>query len=216
MRVFLDDDPIELSPSPAQTLGAVVQRLQADRCSTGQIITRVRCDGQDISSRQMDTAFDRAVATVERLDVYTGSPAELVRNAMEEATSALEGVEESHEQIASFLNRGDAQEGIRLLGEGVQTWQQVHEALRKSIRMLELDPDEIQADGRSLPEVLARPTELLKDVRTSLESRDYVMLADILRYEFHEVVTQWQQLIDEVRGEALSRIAAKPGDPPRP
>ena len=51
----------------------------------------------------------------------------------------------------------------------------------------------------------ATPHERLRD---ALAQRDYVLLADVLQYEFEEVITQWQALIEAIKELALNDSAS--------
>jgi hypothetical protein len=86
----------------------------------------------------------------------------------------------------------------------VATWQQIHEAVSKSIHMLELDIDATMVDDRTLAEVITKPRNALAQIKDALQSQDHVLLADVLQYEFHDVAADWHtvlaSLIDAAKG----------------
>ena len=49
--------------------------------------------------------------------------------------------------------------------------------------LLRIDLDGLHTDGRSLGEMVREFTEQLRNIKSSLENRDYVSLCDILTYE---------------------------------
>ena len=58
-----------------------------------------------------------------------------------------------------------------------------------------LDVNAIAVNDEPLMDLISRPKDVLLQIKDALQSRDYVLLADILQYEFHEVTEQWQAVI---------------------
>jgi hypothetical protein len=54
--------------------------------------------------------------------------------------------------------------------------------------------------------MIGKPKNVLLQIKSALQARDHVLLADILQYEFSEVTKSWHDLIAGLRREAENLI----------
>ena len=87
----------------------------------------------------------------------------------------------------------------------MRVWQQIHEAVVKSIEMLELNLEETMVQDEPMAVVIGKPKDVLIQIRDALKALDHVMLADILEYELAGVTTQWFAVINRLREVAEER-----------
>ena len=202
VEVFLDDRPVDTMDFADQTLEQALRRLQDEVCAERRVIVGVRCDGLELAGGDMPTRLQAPVAGVGRLEVYTGTRAELVGDAMRQAAAALTDADDERRRVAELLTEGQIAEGVSLLGELLKVYQQVHDAVGKSLQMLEVDAQSIEIGGRSLHACFDEPKQLLLRIKQALLAQDHTLLADIMQYEFDEVVQEWQRAVAEVHRRA--------------
>ncbi len=199
MDVFMNDNKLDELTISEGTLEEAVRTVQNDWCAPGQLVINLRCDGRDVPAGQMTEILNKSVSDFNRLEVYTGAPGDLVRDAMEQALNALANTAETNQAVADQLTQGQIGEAVEMLAQNLHIWQQIHEALAKSVQMLNIDADKITIEGKSLTEAIGKPKDLLLQIKDALEGRDYVLLADVLQYEFADVSKQWEAILKEVR-----------------
>lgn len=202
VEVLVDDSLIDELSIREGTVEEALRHVQSTHCGAGGLVVSVRCDGLEIPPNAMAETFVRKVASIQRLEVFTGTKAQLVRDAMSQASTCLTETQNVCKEAAALLIQGKIDQGRQALGECLSVWQQIHEALAKSLVMLELDTDACRVDGQPLVELFQKPKEVLLEVRTALESNDPVMLADLLQYEFPEVTRIWHDLISHLQQQA--------------
>jgi hypothetical protein len=202
VEIFVDDDPRREAFADADTLHQVLLHIQAEMCAPGDVVVSIRCDGQDVPSGDMAAVLRQPASSIERLEVFTGTRHQLVLDAMDQAAACLSDTDTECQRVAGMLNEGNVVEAAEALGRCLGVWQQVHDAVAKSFEMLQLNADRTKIRERPLVELMSKPKEVLVQVRDALQVRDYVMLADILQYEFHDVTTQWHEIITILRTEA--------------
>lgn len=202
MDIFIDDDPLQDVAVENRELKEVVRDVQENRCEPGRIIVGVRCDGLDMASTELEDALTKPVAGFNRIDLVTGTQGQLVREAMHQAGTALDDAEKQREHIANLLTGGKTMEGIEALARSLDLWKQVHDAVDKSIQMLGMQAEDLMVDGRSVVDLLVQPKDVLVQVKEALEAQDYVMLSDLLQYEFGRVIEEWKKITIE-----LARLA---------
>lgn len=202
MNVFLDNREIDAVVSKGQTLDDALRHMQTDNCAGGRVVVRLRCDGHDVTSAEMPRILCRPADSFERIEVFTLTRGGLVTEAMEQAETSLHRTDEACKDAGRLINQGQTAEGVETLGECLFIWQQVHEAVAKSIQLLQVDPDTLAVEGESLSHLLGKPKDILMQVRDALEAKDFVLLADLLLYDLVEVTAQWRAIVDRLRIEA--------------
>lgn len=206
MKIFVDNELIEQEDvDGAATVEDALQQVQAEFGPLGRMVVSVRCDGKEIPANEMAKTLVQPIDSFERVDVVTGTKEGLVIEAMTQATACIGDTEETCKKVAELLKQGDTVEATQMLGKCLLVWQQIHEAVGKSIEMLSLDPDGITAGGESLIDIVARPKTALLEMRDALQAQDYVLLADILEFEISEAIESWRTIIAELHREAEHR-----------
>lgn len=196
MRLFVDDSEVDTGFLANQTLEEALRHVQANLCAPGHMVVGLRCDGETILSDAMAATLHEPATKFDRVDVITNTADALVSDALREASTVLDETTAGCEQAANLLVEGKTAEGISALGECLGGWQQIHDAVVKSIELLDIDPDQMTVRDEPFRDVIARPKQALIQIKESLESKDYVLLADILQYEFSEVTDMWHEMFD--------------------
>jgi flavin-binding protein dodecin len=199
MQLFIDDRKIDDEFVHEGTLEDAVRHVQEHVCSPGRLVVGLRCNGRQLSTQAMAEALQKPAPSFDRLDVFTSTRDGLVTDAMKQASASLEATEDVYDQVAELLIQGQISEAVRSLGECLKVWQQIHDAVAKSIQLLGLDPDSIRIRDGSLAEAIGKPKDVLVQVRDALQAQDHVLLADILQYEFADVTQTWHSIVTRVQ-----------------
>lgn len=202
MELFVDDNKVDAAFACEGTVEEALRHIQSDLCPPGKMVIGLRCDGEDVRSDAMAATLCKPACAFERLDVFTDTKGMLVVEAMTQAAASLDQTEAGCRRVAELLTEGKTAEGIETLGECVGAWQQIHEAVSKSIQMLELDVENTTVNDQRLVDMISRPKEALLQIKEALQSKDHVLLADVLQYELNDVTGQWHEIIAELRERA--------------
>ncbi|MGB2985358.1 MAG: hypothetical protein WBE26_05695 [Phycisphaerae bacterium] len=201
MDVFVDDKRVDETFVGDGAIEDALRHVQSNLCAPDHLVVGIRCDGQDITGDTMVTTLRKCASSFGRLDVFTGARETLVTEAMDQASACLTDTADACQRVAELFTEGKTVEAAEQLGECLNVWQQIHEAVAKSLEMLQLDPEKITINDEPMIELIRRPKETLLQVRDALRIQDYVMLADILQYEFREVTELWHAIIAKLREE---------------
>lgn len=205
MEVLLDGQSIDAEFSGTTTIESTVRQVQTDHCEPDRMVVGIRCDDNDVPGDAMVKTLGQPVASVRKLEVITSTRCDLVIAAMAQAAAALRETDAACKQVGTLLSEGKTTEGIRSLGECLAVWQQIHEAVTKSVAMLELDLESMSIREEPFLAVLGRPRDVLVQIKEALTAQDYVLLSDLLQYEFEELTDQWYAVIAAIRQEAEDR-----------
>lgn len=202
VEFFVDDTEVDAADVLGGTIEEALRKVQSDLTAPGTLVVSLRCDGRDVPEGDMTLALSKPVSEFRRLEVFTATKGTLIAEAMEQASSTLDATSEECQRIAELLSEGKTTEGIQALGQCLCLWQQVHEAIGKSIQMLELDASATTVEGRPLIEMIERPRDLLLEIKQALTAKDHVLLADIMQFEFEDVAATWKAIVETLRSEA--------------
>jgi len=209
VEVFVDDNQVEQAFVGSGTIEDALCQVQAHLSKPDCVVIGVRCDGRDVPADAMADTLRKPTSSVERLEVFTGTRGTLVIDAMAQASSCLTETEEACRRSAELFMEGKTVEAAETLGECLRVWQQIHEAVGKSIEMLQLDPEQATVNEQPLFELISKPKEILLQVKEALQDRDHVLLADLLQYEFPEVTSRWHAVVAKLQQEAESLHASR-------
>lgn len=206
MQIFIDDQPVEPAPQLDGSIEESVRQLQRDVCGDGRIVVALRCNGEEVQPEKLAEELQKPVVSLNKLELFTGLPGHLVGDAMSHAAEMLSALDQQYPEAATLLTEGKTNEGMNLLAACIQVWQQVHDAVGKSIDMLELDAESITVQDVSIVDAMERPKDVLVQLRNALQSGDFVLVADLLQYELKDVTELWHAVVSTIRREATRRI----------
>lgn len=202
MDLFVDDKEVDGNRLVGATLAETLRDVQAHCCGPPRILVGFRCDGEEVTATAMASTLKRPAGSFQRLEVFTGIREDMVADAMDQASKFLEEAEGATQVVAELLMEGKAVEGIERLGECMSLWQQIHDAVVKSLEWLRLNPEPFMVRDEPLLTALERPKDVLSQIKGALQAQDHVLLADILRFELADVTDLWHTMIARIRQEA--------------
>jgi len=197
MRVYLDDEPLELE---GETLTAAVVAGKRAADARGRMIIEVWADGEPASSADLESPPD--------LEPYAGEvrfvsvePAGLVAAAMDEAAENLERVREPQREAAAALSRGEASSAMQDVGVCLQAWESVRKAVQDGCSVLGRSPAELmptEASAEACATAIEDLLTTLREVQRSVKEQDVASLADAMAYDLDELAETWSGLLGEM------------------
>jgi len=198
IEVYLDDRAFAAAEGASRTLGNLIDEARATLTGNDRVIVGVVCDGIDVTGQDLDAKMAESLDQFQRVDLQSGEPGRLVRDALEQARELLAGTEQRRQQAVDALTRGDQSEATTTLRDCFRDWLQVHTGIAQSLAFLELDPATFTVAGKPLEPALAGVTERLQQVREAIVTGDDVLLADTLQYEFDQITGTWKATIEAI------------------
>lgn len=198
VRVYVDDEVFEGGLGPESTVADLLEAVRSDLSGDRRILWGIRADGLDIAGDRFAETLGKAAASFERFDFITADPHQVVAEALDECSEVLDAAETQRRETIDRLTQGDHASGASALGECCRAWQQVQEAICNSVGLLGLEFGALQINGEPFAAVLAGARDQLIQVREALLARDFVLVSDILEYEFEPIIQAWRGAIQAV------------------
>ena len=198
MKIYLDDQPVTTGKTP-ETFGEAIALAKAVAAKDNRVIVSVLCDGQDVSNDDIEVREAEPAESFERVDFESGRPDQLVREAMSQALDVLDDTGPKRQPVVEWLTQGQSRQAAEALTDCFRSWAQVHTAIIQSIALLGLDLDKLEVNGQGIEPALLAIAEQLRQVKEVLEAGDYVLLADLLQYEFGQAINRWRGAIEAIQ-----------------
>lgn len=189
-------DCAELSLPPETTIGQLIGAAKVRLQGTHEMVLGVRCDDEEVPSEQLDDVIPLACSLFDSVRVITGDAREVVADALMVTRRALATTYAQTRSVCEKLAAGSIQAAMQEMVECSCVWSRVHQAVVQSCSLLSINPSSALIAGRPLAEWLGDIAKMLIGIKSAMESRDYVLLADILRYEIDDVLGGWEQMLE--------------------
>lgn len=181
------------------TVDDLLNAVRATNTNGDRAILGVTCDGIDVLGDELDSVLASPASQFKRIDVETGDPASLVRSSLETAADSLDIAQDRQVQIIEFLGEGKTVEAMRLLSECIGQWLRINDVIGQSISLLSRNIPGLRDEADALSAMLEPVRDKLKEIRDAVAGRDFVLLSDILEYEFPKVTICWLDAINGIR-----------------
>lgn len=194
MSVTVDDQPLAAESLGLRTVGEVLTHLRSKQ----RLVVHVVIDGREPDLEHLDEL--RAQPLGQRaLFIETVEPRQIADDVFDQVQGLLSDAETLRGEAVTHLQAGEHASALKKLGTCFTTWNHTQESVEKIARLLSVDLARVRVNQDSLQAWLKAFARQLNDIRSALESRDYVMLSDILAYEAHDTSERWQSAIAAIR-----------------
>jgi hypothetical protein len=194
MSVTIDHEPLPVRELGLQTVGQVLAHVAKDN----RLVVQVLIDGQEPDIDQIGSVRSTPVDG-RTIFIETANSAELAINVLDEVVNQLASAEQSKQSAADLLQQGQTSKALCELGVCIRAWQHAQESVVKVLELLRVEAAEVIVAGQPLERCLANFSLQLRQIKSSLEQRDFVSLGDILQYETSDTTQSWLSCVEAVR-----------------
>jgi len=196
-HALLDGNPLSLSDIPDDAAVGKLVDLAKNELSGGEsILLEVICDGRSVASEQLESTLAEPISKFDRIEFVSGNPRAVVVETLNATRRSIGDTFALVREAAEDLNSGNVATGMQRLVDCVEIWSQAHEVMINSGQLLNLNLDDLVVADKRVLEWLREPAAKLREIRDAIESRDHVLLGDILRYEMDEFLEGWEKILD--------------------
>ena len=210
MNVFIDQEPYRGELGPHTTLEQLSESIRNGAVPEDRLVISIQGDGRDLVAHDLDEALSRPVVEYDRLDFLTESTSTVAVEALETAGQMFVESAAGRTQTATLFTQGQIDEALQLLGPCIITWQRAFDAVAQVLTLTGLELDEVESEGVRLTAMVETWTDQLRQIKEAFENKDFVLIADLLEYEFGPTTDRWAayiQSISEIIQDRYSPIA---------
>lgn len=195
MSVVVDDQTLPADQMGLRTIGQVLAHLQREN----RLVVHVLIDGQEPDLTTLPT-IRRAPINGHTLYIETAEPRRMAADVLREVDQQLGEADRLRSDAVDLLQSNAPTRAMEKLSGCFTTWSHAEESLRKVAQLLRVDMSRIVIDDQPFTDILHSFAALLRNIKESLENRDFIALTDALNYEATETTRQWKHAIAAMRG----------------
>lgn len=195
MPVMIDDEPLAAEQMGLRTIGQVLAHVQREkRLVTNLLIDGLEPDLGDIGIVRRSPLIGHTVY------IETSDPRAMAIEVLTQVELQLQDADQIRADVIELLGRNQPGKAMEKLGGCFSAWQLAQESILKISQLLRIDLEGVCIDGRPMLGLLEEFARQLREIKSSLENRDFVTLSDILTYEATETSARWGSALDAIRG----------------
>src|SRR5687767_13991888 len=178
MSVTVDHRPLAAENLGLKTLGQVLAHLQKDN----RLVVHVLIDGEEPDLNHLPQMKQKPVSG-HTVFIETADPRQMALEVLDEVGAALDEADRLKTEAADLLQRNQNAPAMEKLSGCFTTWQHAQESILKTAQLLRIDLGKVAVGAAGGANTTMRDlfdgfTRQLKEIRTSLEDRDFVRLCD--------------------------------------
>lgn len=194
MSVTVDHHPMAAEKMGLQTVGQLLAHIQRDN----RLVVHVLVDGEEPDLTRLSRLRQIPVQG-HTIFVETADPTQMAIEVLDAVQEQLKKTDVLKDEATQLLRANQCAQAMEKLSGCFSTWQHAQESVLKTAQLLRIDLSTIHSGDQSLNQLLTSFTQQLRQIKSALEDRDYVLLCDTLTYEMVETSTQWRTAIDALR-----------------
>lgn len=200
--IVVDGRESSLSISDYSNLQEVLSSVIEEEQLAERIVTDVFVDDESFSELYPYQAEDIDAKSFSRLELKTVSMDEMAGDVVEELPKVVTIMQKGSRQAADLFRRAEVSEAL----EVIQDILGVSRELLATIHLLRNHYS--MSNGEDLIDLGNAFNDLLEEIGEVMESEDWVLIADLMEFEFLPACDQWRSIIDKLAGEIAATKAA--------
>ena len=194
MSVTVDREHLAAEQLGLQTVGEVLTHVQREN----RLVVNLLIDGLEPDLSKVE-GVRKSLLLGHTVYIETVEPRQMALDVLFEVGEQLLEADRLKTEAIELLGRNNPMGALQRLSGCFSTWQHAQESVRKTAQLLRVDLADVRVEESSLNDFVAEFAAQLRDIRSSLEMRDFVTLSDTLTYEMSRSTVRWVAALDAVR-----------------
>lgn len=199
--IIVDGQKSEKSIATFSNLEELLTNLMSDKQMEDRIITDVFVNNEIFSEIYPHQAEDMATDGIESLEIRSVPASQMALDIAGEMTKVTLMMGKGAENVSRLFREGKDSDALELL-------QDLLDVVRDFLAMVgDLRERYLGGTNEEFHAKTIELSDLLSEMGDVLESEDWVLLADLLEYEFVPQCEDWKNLSEHLHKELISRFA---------
>lgn len=193
--IIIDGRQMDFKLSSFDNLQEVIVKVMEDGLLQERIVTDVLVDNEQFSEIYPHQAEDIACKEIKRLEIHSVPTIQMALSISEELNKVNKLLGNGAKEVAALFRQADDSEALEM-------FQDMLDVTRDFLGMIALLRNEYVDLERSMPEFASNAeniSNLLSEMTEVLENEDWVLLSDLLEYEFLPALESWSTVIDKLQ-----------------
>ncbi|WP_291439771.1 hypothetical protein [Desulfovibrio sp.] len=199
--IIIDGNESVKSISTFENLEQALTSIMRDEEMEGRVITDVLVNDEAFSEIYPHQAEDITCDAISRLEVRSVPNSELAVDIAGEMGKVTLMMEHGARQVARLFREASDTDALELL-------QDLLDVTRDFMNMLgDLRGRYAEGDSDAFAEKTEKLSNLISEMSDGLENEDWILLSDLLEYEFLPICAEWREVSEQLRQQIIQRVA---------
>lgn len=174
-------------------LEQLLVKVMDDESLGNRIVTDVLVNKEAFSEIYPHQAEDIGTRDIKSVEIRTVGVSEMAANIVDELFKVQKVMYAGSRQIAELFRQADDAEALEL-------YQDLIDVIRDFMAMIGVLRDEFSVtDSEYLSQRMGEMSELFTEIMEVVENQDWILLSDLLEYEFVPALEKWQVVLTDIR-----------------
>ena len=193
--IIIDGQKSDLSVKNFDNLEDLLVKVMEDEQMNERIVTDVLVNDESFSEIYPHQAEDVAAQEMEKVEIKTVPIREMAVNITRELYKVINLMSKGSRQIADLFRQADDMEALDM-------YQDLLEVTKDFLGMIGILRSEFNLqDIPGLESSLNKLSELFSEMVDVQENEDWILLSDLLEYEFLPLVEEWKKIVAFIQDE---------------
>ncbi len=190
--IIIDGKTTDMQTGNFANLEEMLVKAMHDKALENRVVTDVYVNSEAFSEIYPHQASDIDAGEVNKLEICSVSVEELAADVTTELYKVITLMTSGGKRVASLLRQAD-------LGEGLEVLQDVLDVTRNFMGTVDLLRSSYPVAGASVMLGLAEKLSAnLEEMSEVMINEDWLLLADLMEYEFIPVCNEWNAVVGEI------------------
>lgn len=191
--LFIDGKKYDLGERNFQNLEQVFSTVMEDGALENRIVTDVLVNDEPFTEIYPHQAEDIEMSEVESVEIRTMAVNDMAVEITRELYKVVTIMSEGGKRVAELFRQADD-------AEALETYQDLLDVTRNFLQMVGLLRNEYSLKEHvQYADAAEELSGLFTEMSDVLENEDWILLADLLEYEFLPAVEKWKKVIAQLR-----------------
>ncbi|BDQ36612.1 hypothetical protein SYK_09720 [Pseudodesulfovibrio nedwellii] len=191
--IIIDGKQYDIGSNNFENLEQVFNKVVEDGHLEDRVVTDVKVNSESFSEIYPHQAEDIEMSEIQSVEIMTMATNEMAVEITLELYKVVNIMAEGGKRVADLFRQADD-------AEALETYQDLIDVIRNFLNMVGVLRDEYSL--KDYPEYLTSAEEMnsmFTEMGDVLENEDWILLADLLEYEFLPAVEKWKKVIKSLR-----------------
>jgi len=191
--IIIDGKQYDIGSQNLENLEQVFNKVVEDGHLEDRIVTDVKVNEEPFTEIYPHQAEDIEMSEVETVEIVTMTTDDMAVEITLELYKVVNIMAEGCKRVTELFRQADD-------AEALETYQDLIDVMRNFLNMIGVLRDQYSLDDH--PDFLNSAEELntlFSEMGAVLENEDWILLADLLEYEFLPAVEKWKKVIKQLR-----------------
>lgn len=193
--IVIDGQQAEMAIDSFANLEQLLVKVMEGDYLNNRVITDVLVNEENFSEIYPHQAEDMESDGISRVEILTMPVTDMAVSITEELFKVLKLMDVGARQVADLFRQADDAEALEM-------YQDLIDVTRDFLGMVGVLRDEFSfSHGEGLSQRMEELSELFSEMIEVVESEDWVLLSDLLEYEYVPAVQRWTQVLNGLQGD---------------